>query len=697
MTFREHAVLALIVAVFVAPLPASATPSVAPVLTGTAVSSITVRWDWTQPSGASGYNLYDVPTSALLTSGAVVTYTSTTLTVNTRYDAEVEAYYATPPPTVSGPRGSAYVYTLATAPVSPSVWKMYSSSGIFVWDANGNPSYTNFEVSVATDPTFGVVVATLGATGTTATVNDLLPGTLYFARVRAFNGDQIPAPLNGFIAFAPTSTVSDPRITINPAPPSPYVSPSGLAGVWQFDEGSGLTSADGSGSGNTAQFACTAALCVSTPTFASGPPSLGSAASFSGLAYGVVRTQNAFPSFADDLTVEAWVYPATASQPDYAGLVSIGNKGAEDFSLDVVSGRFRFLATHGPDKAASPATGSIATNAWTHVVGVHDSVAATATLYLNGSAVSTVTGVPSRSNSGLKLNIGNRPDAGGAYTLPFYGRLDSVRVLHRAMKATEVLADYQGGFVSTVTPSSPNSGVLVGLPPNAFTSPVQIYVSADPASHPIRIPYATLSAGLAAPPEGMTLVPNSVVEVVPVVSGMPFTGVLGSSASLSIPYADANNDNLVDGTVLPATGIRMYTLNTTVNRWEALSTSVDAPNHRTTGLTPHFSVFALFAPSTVGAGLSGVRVYPVPWKPGSGGRFDAVALSFDHLPPSGRIRILTLAGERVADLAFDGHAAGAITWDGRTREGRRCASGVYIAKIVSDDGGTMFVKFAIER
>lgn len=675
------------------------TRSTAPVLTGTALSPTSVRWDWTQPRGVSGYTLYDTPTSAVLVSGAVVTYTSATLSVNTRYDAEVEAYvpeqlYTNPQPTAVSQRTSAYVYTLVNAPLSPVVSAMYVSSGVFSWDTNGNPSYTNYELSIATHSNFKVVVATIGASGATATVRDLLPATSYYARVRAFNGNQIPS---SFLVFAATMTSTDPSITVSSAPPSPYVLPSGLEGVWQFDEGSGLTSADGSPAANAVQFTCTTALCVSTPTFASGPAAFGTAASFSGLEYGVARTQNNFTAFNDDLTVSAWVYPQSSSQRDYAGLVAVGNKDSEDFALDIVSGRFRFLANSVPTVKAAWAPSSIAPGVWTHVVGVYDSAAAAATLYLNGASAATVTGVPARSNSGQRLSIGNRLSAAGAYTLPFLGRMDSVRVLRRALNAAEVLSDYQGGFVSTVTPSAPNSAVLVGLPPNAFTSPVRIFISADPASHPIKIPYATLNAGLASLPSGMTLVPNSVVEVVPVVDGLPFTAALGSSATVSIPYTDADGNNLVDGSALTASGIRMYTLDTTVNRWDALSTSVDPSNRRATGLTPHFSVFALFAPSTVGSGLSGVRVYPVPWKPGSGGRFDAGGLTFDNLPASGRIHILTLAGEGVADLRFDGQAAGLVTWDGRTKHGRRAASGVYFAKIVSDAGGSMLVKFAIER
>lgn len=665
-----------------------------PVLTGTPLSNSSVRWDWTPQTGASGYSLYDGPTGALMATGGLVTFTSATLSVNTRYDAQVEAFS----PYATGARDSAFTYTLANPPLSPTVSAMYFSSGAFTWGANGNPAGTFYEVSVATGPTYGVVIATLSVAGTTATLSNLLPGTSYYARVRAFNGLQIPAPAASFVAFAATSTLSDPAITISSAPSSPYVSQSDLVGSWQFDEGSGLTSNDGSGNANTAQFGCTAYSCASTPTFAAGPPGLGTAASFSGLSYGAVSLSSMPFAFTDDLSIEAWVYPQTASQQDQAGIVARGLQGGEDFALDVFSGRLRFLAT--PTYAAL-ADAPISAGTWTHAVGVYDSAAQTAKLYLNGVIAAPVaTGVSARTDSTNKTpSIGNRQDASGNYTLPFYGRIDAVRVLHRALTASEVLADYQGSFVSTVTPPSPNGGVLVGLPPNAFSAPAQIYVSADPSGHPIRITAASLAAGLASAPAGLTLAPGSIVEIVPIVGGLPFTASLGSSATVSIPYADADGDNLIDGVSppLPASGLGMYTLNTTVNRWEALPTSVDAARRRAVGLTPHFSVFALFAPGTVGTNLSGVRVYPVPWKPGSGGRFDAAALNFDHLPSSGRIRILTMAGERVVDLRYDGASAGAATWNGRTRHGRLAASGVYYAKIESDSGGSAIVKFAIEK
>jgi hypothetical protein len=219
-------------------------------------------------------------------------------------------------------------------------------------------------------------------------------------------------------------------------------------------------------------------------------------------------------------------------------------------------------------------------------------------------------------------------------------------------------------------------------------------------NNPIRITPAAMNAGLAHTPAGLTLVPNSLIEVVPVVGGVPFTGPLGSSATVTIPYKDPGNTGVISGTNPPlgAAGIQMYTLNTAVNSWVLLPTVVDKVAHTGNGLTPHFSVFALFAPSTFGTSLAGVGAYPVPWKPGTGGRFDAPGVTFSPLPASGTIRILTLSGKQVKDFSFNGGSNGSAVWDGTNDDGRRTASGVYFARITSGaDGSTILVKFAVER
>ncbi len=669
------------------------TQSGAPALAGAPLSPTSIGWRWTTVPGANGYTLYDSPTQAVMLGpgAAAVTFTSATLSPNTRYDAEVEA--TMPAPTPVSPRGHGFTYTLADPPTGSAVAALYLTSVTFSWNANGNPAGTYYQVVVASDPAFAVIVATVNVPATNATVSNLITGATYYAKVQAINGVQIPTAFDATVVAA---LPSDPKITNNGSPNTPYVATPQLVGAWQFDESTGTFSVDGSTYGNAANLVCVTNGCVSTPTWTAGPPGLGSALSFNGLSGAVLTAVGTPFAFTDSLTVEAWVDPATTAQQNGAGIVARGNLASEDFALDVSGGKFRFIAE--PAKIAV-APSVLSAGVWTHVVGVYDSVAQTATLYLNGVAVNTVaSAAPPRSNSGQSLSIGNRPNALGAETLAFAGAIDSVRVFHRALAASEVLADYQGGFVSSVTPSGANAGIIVALPPNAFGAPAEILVSADPVGHPIKIPSAALSAGLAALPAGLTMVPNSLVEVVPIVNGLPFTTPLGSSAALSIPYLDVNHDNIIDGTNPPlaASSVRMYTLNTTVNRWELLPTSVDPVAQHATGITPHFSVFALFAPVTIGASINGVAVYPVPWKPGSGGRFDAAGVTFANLPPSGTIRILNLAGTRVREFSYSGAAAGVAVWDGQTDQGRRAASGVYFARITGT-GGTALVKFAIER
>ena len=179
----------------------------------------------------------------------------------------------------------------------------------------------------------------------------------------------------------------------------------------------------------------------------------------------------------------------------------------------------------------------------------------------------------------------------------------------------------------------------------------------------------------------------------------PFVGNLGSSATLSLPYADTGGLGLVDGTnpPIPASSLTVYTLDAAVTRWVLLPTIVDGINRRVSALTPHFSVFALFGTSGVGSTLAQVRLYPNPWKVGAGGRFDAPALTFDNLPVQGFIRIFNLSGQRLIELPFSAINSGKLVWNGNNAYGRPAASGVYFADVQPDGQGRIVIKFAIER
>ena len=92
--------------------------------------------------------------------------------------------------------------------------------------------------------------------------------------------------------------------------------------------------------------------------------------------------------------------------------------------------------------------------------------------------------------------------------------------------------------------------------------------------------------------------------------------------------------------------------------------------------------------------LSAVRVYPNPWKPGSGGLHDRAKIMFDNLPVTAVVRIYTVSGELVRELPET--SGGTTEWDGTSVYGGRAASGVYFAHIKSGSKRKI-VKFAIER
>jgi len=99
------------------------------------------------------------------------------------------------------------------------------------------------------------------------------------------------------------------------------------------------------------------------------------------------------------------------------------------------------------------------------------------------------------------------------------------------------------------------------------------------------------------------------------------------------------------------------------------------------------------------ADLSQVRVYPIPYRPGSGNPDlggGNTGTFFDQLPASASINIYTVSGQRVT--SFDASSAsGKINWDARNGDGRDVASGLYIAVITSPSSKSVTKKLLIIR
>ncbi|MFH1415550.1 MAG: T9SS type A sorting domain-containing protein [Elusimicrobiota bacterium] len=88
--------------------------------------------------------------------------------------------------------------------------------------------------------------------------------------------------------------------------------------------------------------------------------------------------------------------------------------------------------------------------------------------------------------------------------------------------------------------------------------------------------------------------------------------------------------------------------------------------------------------------------YPNPYKPGSGGLYDADYITFGGLTSRASIEIYNIAGEKVAEIEKDS-LIDKLVWEPKSSSGKDLASGVYIFYI-EDPGGTKKTgKFSIIR
>ncbi|MFH1725850.1 MAG: LamG-like jellyroll fold domain-containing protein [Elusimicrobiota bacterium] len=681
---------------------------------GEALGISSIAWSWSAVPTATSYSLESSTGGTLAVTGAT-SFIATGLQTNEGYQARLRSDNASG----SSPFSplAAKVYTLAEAPGGTAVVSATTDTIAVSWSANTNPGGTNYETFVATDSTFGNIVKSVGVNTNSALLRGLLPGSLYWIRVRARNGNDKETAYDTPVS---TRTANYSAVSTTGTPATPYTPPDGTVAVWHFDESSGTATEvviDSSGYANHGALACSYVGC-STPSYTTGMSGFGYAVRFTGIQDTLCRVpHSATLGTTGDLSVEAWVRPSQLAQSLDAGIVVKGSGTFESFALDIDAfGRWRFsVRDAGTALYSVTSTQTVRPGTWTYLAGVYEAGAgASLGLYVDGGlSASTALAPAARRNDVHDLAIGNRQQSAGSYNRGFKGDIDEVHLSTRVLSASEVSSGFASVRPAEVTIPSPNEGIRLTIPPDAFGANAVILVSSNPLTSPINVSPLTVAEGIASPPadasgQDFTLVPDSIIEIVPKVGGSAFTGELGSSVTVTIPYPDADGNLLVDGTSppVPVRTLEMYRLNPAVSgRWEKLSPLVvDTAQKRVHGGTIHFSVFALFGPTQIQPNAEGAFAYPVPWKPGSGGDFDSAqvvgqgsGLAFGKLPTSGTVRIFTLSGEMVVELPFRSPNAGALVWDGKNGAGRKVASGVYFAYVKGDDGSTTIVKFAIER
>ncbi len=196
----------------------------------------------------------------------------------------------------------------------------------------------------------------------------------------------------------------------------------GLLGYWKFDEGTGATTADSSGNGNTGT--------LNTPAWTTGK--INGALNFGGSDQ-VDLTSDLMAS--GDRTACAWV--------NLAAVMSNGQKRSifdsvyfqEQYFL--AAGTYYVLVTSNANNAALVSLVSSPVGVWNHICVVRPGgTGLDVDIYVNGQYQGS--GNDGDPNTAFNLSIG------GSSTSGFYfnGKIDEARIYNRLLSATEILNLY---------------------------------------------------------------------------------------------------------------------------------------------------------------------------------------------------------------------------------------------------------------
>ncbi|MDP3948490.1 MAG: LamG domain-containing protein, partial [bacterium] len=218
---------------------------------------------------------------------------------------------------------------------------------------------------------------------------------------------------------------------------SPLFNSSGLVGYWKFDEGSGTSTQDSSGNGNTG-------VISGSPSWVTGK--IGDAINFRGNTTDSVTIATSSILDTDIHTISFWILFTNSSASWYQ---IIAFPPSSPSSTDRSPGIWTYLGSnvdvhwrYDPNNTGANRAGpngentSFSQNVWYHIVGVKNG--ATLTLYVNGSQTETVTVANPKKTGSAPLYFGRR--ANGSYAA--FMQLDDVRIYNRALSAAEIYALY---------------------------------------------------------------------------------------------------------------------------------------------------------------------------------------------------------------------------------------------------------------
>jgi hypothetical protein len=219
------------------------------------------------------------------------------------------------------------------------------------------------------------------------------------------------------------TTSSSVSVTVSNTIPPPST---GLMAAYAFNEGSGTTTSDRSGNGNTGT--------LSGATWTSAGLT-GAALSFNGVNNRVNVNNSASLGLTNGMTLEAWVYPTALS--GWRTVLLKEGSGGLVFALyahDNVPTPAAYVRVGGVDVRVAGLS-PLPVNVWTHLAATYDGT--TLRLYVNGGQVGSQAAIGAIQASTGLLRLGGNAVWGEW----FAGRIDDVRIYNRPLTGAEIQTD----------------------------------------------------------------------------------------------------------------------------------------------------------------------------------------------------------------------------------------------------------------
>jgi hypothetical protein len=321
-----------------------------------------------------------------------------------------------------------------TAPSAPSGLGATGGAGqaTLSWSAaTDNVGVVRYNVHRATTSGFTPSAANRIAQPTGTSYTDNVAAGVYFYKVTA----EDAAGNVGAASNEASATVSSPAVT-------------GLVAAYGFDEGSGTTTSDGSGNGNTGT--------LSNATWNTGGK-FGNALSFDGTNSIVNVANSAGLQLTNGMTLEAWVKPTSLGSWNTVLFKERSNYYA--YALYANTGTNRPSAntfTNGDNDVRG--TAAVATGVWTHLAATYNGTVLA--IYVNGTQAATLL-----VSGGIVSNTGALRIGGNTIWGEYYnGLIDEVRVYSRALSAAEITTDMNKSVTApdTTPPTTPGNFVKTG-------------------------------------------------------------------------------------------------------------------------------------------------------------------------------------------------------------------------------------------